>query len=154
MHKNKGIEICANSTHESTSEIDSILKIDNHTCVYISRSTRSFFNIRLAIAIYDSKHIYVDIFRIFLLMCCTILAIFGCVQHFYFILCPLIFFIWVDLQNFLFLLTWRKILKWNLLRMFTWNLLLLTEMFIWLYIFEIDIRCFWIQQCPYRLKWY
>ena len=95
-----------------------------------------FFNIQLAIAIYDSKYIYVDIFRIFLLMCCTMLAIFGCVQHFYFILCPLIFFIWVDLQNFLFLLTWRKILKWNLLRMLTWNLLSLTKMFIWVYIFE------------------
>ena len=30
-----------------------------------------FFNIQLAIAIYDTKHIYVDIFRTFLLMCCT-----------------------------------------------------------------------------------
>ena len=42
MQKNEGIEICANSNHESTSEIDSILKIDNHTCAYILRSTRSF----------------------------------------------------------------------------------------------------------------
>ena len=51
-----------------------------------------FFNIQLAIAIYDSKHIYVDIFRIFLLMCCTMFSYIWMCTTFLFYLMSVNFF--------------------------------------------------------------